>query len=219
MNTRAVVRPKAWRGLVTIAAALIAGCGGAPGLRSCGSFTSPAQTGTCQSSSGGRLVYADLKQTLTLDTVSVRVRQVRIRRTLSSRLGTIRARGRFVVVSLTIVNRTPRSQTFDQAALDSGLEENGQVLFATPTAVYREEVGTERRYDRSSCPHRALLAPRASVTCDLVFGTNILNGNSDVPLNVAARAAMAALLVANFGQDAFLGSERQRGLIRLRNTP
>ena len=221
MNTEAVLGLKTGRlGLATITAAMIAGCGGAGGLPSCDTFTSPAQTGTCQqSSSRGRLVYANLNQTLTLDTLSVKVRQVRIRRTLSNRIGTIRARGRFVVVSLTIANRTSRSQTFDQAALDSGLAENGQVLFDAPSSLYREEVGTERRYDGSSCPHRALLAPGASVTCDLVFGTDINSGNGDIPLNVAGRSAKAAVLVANFGQDAFLGSKQQRGLIRLQNTP
>jgi hypothetical protein len=221
VHTNAVVRLRAGRlGLATISAAMIAGCGGARGLPSCDTFTSPTRTGTCEESSpDAHLVYANLHQTLTLDTVSIKVRQVRVRRTLSSRVGTIRARGRFVVVSLTIANRTGRTQTFDQAALDPGLAENGQVLFAAPGAVYQEEVRTERRYDGSSCPHRSLLAPRASVTCDLVFGTDINSGKGDIPLNVARRTAKAALLVANFGHDAFLGTKEQRGLIRLRYAP
>jgi hypothetical protein len=208
-------------GLIAVAGTLIAGCGGSGGLPSCDSFTSPRQTGTCTNIAfRGPQVYANLNQTLTLNTLAAKVDRISVVRTLLSGSRKVVAHGRFVVVTLTITNRTGESQQFDQAALDPALSDNGQVLLTAPNqadssgaSVYRENVAIERHSDANSCARRPDLRAGAAITCELVYGIDIDN-ESPISVKVAANIGAGALIVANFGEDGYL-TEKQRGIIRL----
>lgn len=144
--------------------------------------------GTC-THGGITWVIVDQNHTLNLKTLSAKLAGVRTAKTLASAAGTTTASGDFVIASVTIKNKLPARQTFDQAnTQQAGLILNG--------AVFKEAVGAESHADANSCLQvHAAIQPGNSETCDVIF---------DVPTTAAdvlGKHGSGDLFVVNFGSD------------------
>lgn len=145
--------------------------------------------GTC-THDGITWVIVNENHTLKLSTLWARLAGVSASKTLTSGNARRAANGEFVIASLTLTNKLPAPQTFDQA----NTQQAGLILKG---AVFKEAVGAERGEDASSCLRRAAAPLRTGkrVTCDVIF---------EVPAIVAAdlgKHGSGDLYLVNFGSD------------------
>jgi hypothetical protein len=145
--------------------------------------------GTC-THAGITWVIVDENHTMKLKALWARLVAVRTTKVLASTTAATTANGQFLVASVTITNKVPAPQTFDQA----GTQQAGLILDG---AVFKEAVGAESEADANSCLrlHGTPIQPSASETCDLIF---------DVPTHAAAdlgKHGSGDLYLVNFGSD------------------
>jgi hypothetical protein len=119
--------------------------------------------GTC-THGGITWVIVDENHTLKLKTLGATLVNVRTSKTLSSATGAATANGEFVIATVTIANKLPSPQTFDQAKT----QQAGLILDGT---VVKEAVVAESEADANSCLslHTTPIQPGQSLTCDVVF--------------------------------------------------
>jgi hypothetical protein len=143
--------------------------------------------GTC-THAGITYVIVDGDHSLKLRTLTAKLSGVR---TATSLTGSEPAtsQGRFVIVSITITNRTQLAQTFDK----SGTQQAGLILDGT---VYKEDAGVETHSDPKSCLSAAVsLASGQTQSCQVDF---------DVPTASAGdlgKHGRADLYLVDFGSD------------------
>lgn len=199
--------------LLVLAALLTPGCGGSgkPSAKTTNSVPStPTSTATTGASStdcntlginptgmregtcthgGVTWVIVDENHTLKLSTLWAQLAGVRASKTLPNGAAGSLPHGEFVIPSVTITNKVPSAQTFDQA----NTQQAGLILQG---AVFKEDVAAERA-DQTSCLNQNAqpMQPGKSVTCELVF---------DVPASAVAdlgKHGSGDLYMVNFGSD------------------
>lgn len=201
--------------VVLLSAAIAAGCGGSsptsqsktpsnsgatPGA-SAGAGGSPSdcsglgidptgmREGTC-THGGVTWTIVDEDHTLKLSSLWAKLAGIRTSKGLASGTSSTTATGRFLIASVTITNKLPAPQTFDQ----SHTQQAGLILEG---ALFKEAVDVEHAADQNSCLKRTIapVPSGQSVTCDVIF---------EVPTAAAAdlgKHASGDLYLVNFGSD------------------
>lgn len=159
--------------------------------------------GSC-SANGYHYTVVNSNSTLKLKTLSAHLEAVKTADSVSSGYGqTAVAHGRFVIVTLLVLNRLDSPQTF------GGVGQQQTALTLRGKAIYSEDFDAENQADQNSCISKdgSSVQPGESTTCDVIF---------DVPSNrIDQLATVGNLVVANFGDD-LSGPEAVRtyGIIR-----